>query len=188
MRPPTLPLILSRKADYYALWHAGRLGNKLRSWASPREIPSHYRGGVMIRDSVPGWGSAHVVPRSQVPQEIRRLQGRRLHFNEAAPDAQAILQGEILREPGGIYLFAAERRREDVGKLLRMRDVLPFAKHYRGLAALHLLRRHLHPSCVEDLEILLDLFEDHVVEFSAYSRHLGDWPSRNAIIWEVRRY
>lgn len=191
MRHPSLPSLILRKSEYFDLWHRGLLGNKLRSWRTPAEIPSSYQGGVMVRDSVPGWGSAKVFPRREVIPEVRRREaaGRRSHLNEAAPDTHAVLQGELLRDSRGLYLFGYERPPARFGELMRMRDVLPLASHYLGLQASLLLRKYLNPPAFDDLMELLDLFEDHVVEFSAYTRHIGGaFPSRNLIVWEVRRY
>jgi len=35
---------------------------------------------------------------------------------------------------------------------------------------------------------LLDLYPDHVIEFSAAEVFVGDRPGRNAVVWEVRKY
>lgn len=194
MRLPHLPSHLPSKKAFFDLWHHGRLGNKLRSWSSPADIPLDLPVPVMFRHRHinGGGGLCFTVPRSQVSATLKRYQRLArppvFEFNECAPDERAILQGEVFRGVGGLETFCAVRKPEDWGKLLRMRDVLPQAKPLAGLAAEHLLRRHLSPASFQDVLELLELFQDHVIELTAYDRHLGDLPGRNTIIWEVRAY
>ena len=57
-----------------------------------------------------------------------------------------------------------------------------------GLQADQMLRREMTPSSYEDWRLLLDKYPGHVLEVSIYGCCLGDIPSRNALVWEVRRY
>lgn len=192
MRPPLLPLALSTKKDFFPIWHAGRLGTKLRSWPRLQDVPKDLPVPVMFRDKRIGGGLCLVVPRDKAEAVEKSLLLRTpppiLEFNECAPDDRAVLQGEVCETPEGLYALLDIRPPEDQGKMLRMRDVLPRAKEYKGLAALHLLRRFLSPASCGDLFELLELFPSHVVELTVYNRHLGAWPGRNTIIWEVRLY
>lgn len=192
-----LPSRLASKADYFAVWNRGLLGNKLRSWSRERDIPASVPSGVMLRVAQPGASYARVVPRRQV-RAIMAQEPRWAgfwQFNEAAPDDHAILQGELFRGhdvPGsgkhGLCFFGSERRPEDRGKLIRMRDALKTARHYEGLETKLLLQRLLTPASLDDLLELLTAFNGHVIEFTAYDRCLGWAKGRNIIVWEVRAY
>jgi hypothetical protein len=59
---------------------------------------------------------------------------------------------------------------------------------WEGSAADVLLRWVLNPSSYADLMTLLDLYPEHVVEFTALDVEFGTHPGHNAIVWEVRRY
>jgi len=69
-----------------------------------------------------------------------------------------------------------------------MRDAMKCSSEAFNLEARMLLRLHLSPPSLDDIDGLLDMFSEHVVEFSAYECFLGDIPGRNAVIWEVREY
>jgi hypothetical protein len=102
-------------------------------------------------------------------------------FNEPAPDEALTIQGELYENASGWWLaYNQEQVKMTVGML---RPV-----HVAGLKAKAILRHYCCPSSFEDLQCLLDLYPDHVIEFSVYRYTLGDVSNRNTIIWEVRRY
>lgn len=61
-------------------------------------------------------------------------------------------------------------------------------KDDHGITARQLLRRHLWSADLDCLDELLELYPDHVVELSAFSRAVGVQPCRNTVTWEVRAY
>jgi hypothetical protein len=184
---------LDNKRAFYRLWHAGAFGNKIRAWSRPEEVPQDFTGRIMLRAMNSPGGSAlnRELPAREAVRVWKedRAAGRLPEWqgNETAPDDRAMLQGEILRDHEGLQVFATPRKAEDVGKLLRMRDVMPFARQYTGLAAVLLLRRYLDPASLETVEELLNEWPDHVIEFTAFDGPLGTH-NRNTIIWEVRAY
>jgi hypothetical protein len=187
MIPENFPRELRCKRDFARAWKRGILGNRLRVWAVLGEVPLDYHGRIMLREVArSGGGSAKEYPDGQACRVWAR-DPERFMANECAPDHCATLQGEALILPGGFQLFAWERTRAQAGRLLRMRDALARASSYSGISALHLLRKHADPSSVEDIFELLAEWPDAVVEFSCYSRHLGNRSGRNTIIWEVRQ-
>lgn len=107
---------------------------------------------------------------------------REATFNESMPDEALTIQGEVTRAPGGLYL------RCDRTPGLKMKDAMAVAKDAWGVHAKLVLDHFLWPNSLDDVEILLDTYPDHVVEFSTYDRAVGDQPRRNTIIWEVRSY
>ena len=57
----------------------------------------------------------------------------------------------------------------------------------QSLKAKLFLQYETDPSDYEDLMILLDEYEDPVIEFSVLDRSVG-WAKRRMVIWEVRHY
>jgi hypothetical protein len=105
----------------------------------------------------------------------------RVNFNESAPDERLVLQGEVSRFVGGLYLRYSTLK-------LPMRSAMKDARDVGGASAQAILRGVLTGSSYEDLDALLELYPDAVVEFGAYAKCLGAIPGRNAVIWEVRAY
>lgn len=113
----------------------------------------------------------------------------RIMINEAAPEQNAILQGEYLNDlifsdtgtRKGHFYYSQER--------LHMRDALKSrSKNAQGIVADNLIREAMTPSSYEDWKTLLDIYPSHVLEVSVYDKCLGDIPDRNALVWEVRMY
>lgn len=188
MRPPTLPTQLKTKQDFYSVYLAGRLGNKLRTWDRLDQCPV----GVLLMARFVGPSGGGPMLSDLTREEMRCAINRsgispsKFRFHECAPDQETTLQGELCLI-SSLYVFAHERAAGDA-RLLRMRDVLPYAVETEGLRARLLLQRHCTPASYDDLLTLLELFPDHVIEFSAYRRTVGTLPQRNVIVWEVRQY
>lgn len=170
---------ISCKKKFFELYLAGRLGNKLRVFASPSELrESKYNGTVTARST-----SEHdkTCLYRLSWQEAIHLPGH-FCFNESAPDDQLLIQGEVMRTPGGLYLrYSTERS-------IPIRIAMRSAKTAQGLKADCILKHFLNTASYEDIKELLDTYSDAVVEFSTYVKDLGDLPNRNTIIWEVRNY
>lgn len=182
---------VTSKEKNFRLLKRGSFGNKLRTWGSRQEVlNSGYRGTVTMRYRGDGGGSfyAYEVPLRKIRSVEREWSGggldvSRISFNESAPDDFLVIQGEVMRGVEGLELFYSTKQ-------MKMRDAMVDggARSARGLTAKLLLETHLNPSSFADLEVLLDGFPDHVVEFSTYRFCLGDIPGRNTVIWEVRKY
>lgn len=178
---------LRTKREMYAAWFAGRLGNRPRVWLSLEDLlDSEYRGTVWVRDGEKV-GSPLLI--SEVPvaglQEAlcqRGGLGKSLIFGETLPDEHRTIQGEVMRVPGGVYF-----RWTDVKASLREAFAIR-QYHSVGLSAKLLLERYLDPASYDDLMDLLDDFQDHVVELTAFDIGVGENPTRNTIFWEVRLY
>lgn len=170
------------KAEFYQGWKALRFGNRVRMWAGQEELAaSDYGGTVSARSTVAGGLCVYGVP-AEVATSSLVYAG--MAFNESAPDAHLLLQGELCHDSrlGGYYLFASAEK-------LPMRKALASSgQHHRGLGALLLLRAVCNPKGFDMLMELLDLYPDAVIEFGAYSRNLGEIPGHNTVVWEVREY
>lgn len=93
-----------------------------------------------------------------------------------------LIQGEVTRAAGGLFLCYSTLHHK-MRRALRLGGV-----DVCGLKAKMILQSNLDPSSYDCLMDLLDLYSEHVVEFSTYSKHYGKILSRNTIFWEVRKY
>lgn len=176
-----MPRIRTKK-QFYRLWSAGLLGNRLRCWDSAAALGrAGFGGRVAVRSSVAGGPCRYGLT---VPEALEAGKGWpcKPYFNEMAPDDNLRLQGEVAREVGGLCLTYSTTPG------LRMREALKTAKTARGVAAHAILGAYLWPASRDDLDALWDLYPDSVIEFSAYGCAVGDQRNRNTLIWEVRDY
>jgi hypothetical protein len=181
---------LDSKKKAYKIYEEGILFNRLRVWNSIEDIEkSDYRGLVSIRYKGSSRGTgfyAYKIPVGElrsVTDEMRRngAQINLLTFNENAPDEFLKIQGEIMRDIGGLYFFYSNEKQ-------KMNDALLKGSHMRGLKCQMILHQLMDHVSFEELMDLLDIFKDHVIELGIYSKNLGCIPHRNTIIWEVRKY
>lgn len=173
------------KDDMYSRWISGEFGNKLRGWVKLEDLEADpYSGTVSVRLTESSSRTArYEVPQyrvSEVMQEMGAM-SMQYRFNESAPDDQLIFQGELCDSHLGWCLSY------DCDPI-KMAPAMQKAKHVFGLTAKTIVRHFLCPNSLLDMQALLDTYPGHVVEFSTYSRTLGDIPNRNTIIWEVRAY
>jgi hypothetical protein len=181
--------ITNRKENFEA-YQLNKFGNKLRLWTGLDEFrKSNYNGSVTFRYyAINNGGSSNftkydVTDYEKQIKEFTELgaEPKRMIFNESAPDKFLTIQGELTHDYNGYQLFYST----DKGK---MRDCLKNGKTLTGLAVKLLLQQHLNSNSFSDIMELIELYPNHVIEFSTYSINLGDCPRRNTIIWEVRRY
>ncbi len=188
-------MVITTKAQYFDLWHRGKLGNKFRTWRSLEELESSgYNGLCSIRYLDPSWPFAkYGVPAKDVGNECLKLilygvdrtvrtDPKKLIFNEAAPDELLTIQGEIIELPIGLCLYYSAL--PDRMRIALAKD----GKQLIGLSAKMMLEKYLDPNSLEDIRILLDRYSGHGIEFSTYSICVGDISHRNTVIWEVRQY
>ncbi len=70
-----------------------------------------------------------------------------------------------------------------------MRQALEeFQRNVVGYEAEAYLRKYMNPISYEWLNILLDRYKGHVIEFSCYAQNWGTIPGFNTVWWEVRNY
>jgi hypothetical protein len=176
------------KAEYFALASRGLLGNTLQQFGESVEeaLTSHVHTFGVREVGAAGGGLHAIVHRSDLHSTIRRWRdaGRHYHIDEAAPDTDVVLQGELCRTCegwGGVLGIRTGHRMRDSARLGLLRPV-------QGLEVLMLLDQFVDPSSRDDLRILWDSYPDAVIEFASYPYHLGRIPRRNTVIWEVRNY
>ena len=176
------------KAEFFRLWEAGCLGNRLQVW---RDAGDAYDSGVetmgLRQVGVAGGGRFEMTTHAQVLEVAQRWrrEGRQFMICEAAPDEAGTIQGEVARAVGGWVGL--------LGPVLegrRMRDSIRdgHLRPCRGAQVVDLLTRFMDSSSRDDLDALFELYPDATVEFTCYSKLVGALPGRNTIFWEVRNY
>lgn len=170
------------KAEMYRRWYAGELGNTPRTWTTLAEFErSKFTGLVGIRSLVRGGPCLYYNDPKDLPKLIATWPCA-YSLTEAMPDDHLLLHGEIQRTERGLVLTYGDQ------PSTKMRDAMKSPKTAIGLVASMILRARLWPASLEEIEALLDRFEDAVVEFGAYDRAVGVLPHRNTVVWEVRNY
>jgi hypothetical protein len=179
----------------YPLYHRGLFGNRLRTWDNLFDIiDSGYRGTISLRyrGANAGMFTAYNVPVGEWDNVIAPMikQGADINLftaNESAPDERLTIQGEVCRTPelGLTLRYSTEK--------VKMRVAMENPLYCHGLRAKFLLQQYMTPSDYDDLNELLDEYDNGdvhrtTVEFSAYDHELGDCPHRKTIFWEVRHY
>lgn len=176
---------IKSKSQMYEMLRQGKLCNTLRTWATEEEyLASGFQGRSSLRCIKPG-----VTFRHGMTHEETLVQGRLCFegctpgdfiYCESAPDWECTFQAEVQRGLYGLEVYWSLRQSNH-------RIAMQSVEEARGVAALALLRHYLDPQDYDDLMGLLDLYEDHVIEFSVFRVPLGQL-SRRMIIWECRFY
>ncbi len=173
----------------YKIYNQGLLFNRLNVWNSVKELlNSGYKGTVSIRYKGGSRGSgfyAYSVPVSEVRKVVEEWKSKgaleeRIVFNESAPDEYLTIQGEITYNPQLELFYSTEKK--------KMNEALKNGISASGLKARIMLKHYMDPMSYADTMALLEMFPEHVIEFSTYSINLGIIPHRNTIIWEIRKY
>lgn len=181
-------MILKTKADMYALYDKGRFGNRLKCWPDLDSFyMSDYSGPVVMRYKGCGgqWCEYGVLPHD-VPCVVKRwvsegASERLIVINELADDNLLIIQGEVWRSPTGLHVrYTTEP--------MPMRKALAKSQHHATGVNAHMVLGLMDPQSRSELDELLDDFDGAVIEFSVWSKDVGDCPRRNTVFWEVRHY
>jgi len=180
-------MIIKDKAQMYEMLRAGLFGNTLRTWDTEEAyLASGYKGRTSLRCKQPGITFRHGLSHEEVLVASRECfegcEPKEFIFCESAPDWAVIIQGEVQRTWGGLTLTWSQAKSNN-REAMRNGP----AQSY-GLKAKLLMMEFMDPASYEDVMELLELYQDHVVEFSTFSVSLGSIPGRNTVIWEVRNY
>jgi len=177
------------KTEFYKFYKQGKFGNKALTWETLQELEeSNFTKKICIR----GLGIArttvkYYIPQNQLTKEINKYAKQgipmdKLKFNEAMPDENLLIQGEVRLSENHIDLTYTTKK-EPMNTAFEKEQL-----HTNGLKAITILKQHLSPSSYADLQILLETYPNSVIEFSSYSCPVGNIPGRNTVIWEVRNY
>lgn len=188
--PPVLT-----KVDFVRRFQNDEFGNRGPMWSSVDQFLSdvdplatvgklyHLRNrvaGGLTYYNVPG---GHELLDIAYHQAIQRgVKPEDIYVAEMAPTERTTLQGELMLTERGLYLYYTKVRKP-------MRDALAERSYEtRGLTARDILLAHLDTASWEWINVLLERYQDHVIEFSTYNIAWGTIPNRNTVVWEVRKY
>lgn len=180
-RPPVI-----NKMDFARRFSEGEFGNASPTWNTDKAyLKDGYCGPVHIRNKVVGAQTWYNVNRADFAdywqEACVKFGADMLYISAMAPTHLTRLQGEVMREPGGLYLHYST-------VVATMRDALAtYSQDVRGLRAKHLLQLEMCWNSYDWLCQLLDWYPDHVVEFSVYAKPWGTIPKYNTVFWEVRK-
>lgn len=169
---------VDNKADFVRRFIEGEFGNRTPVWWSIADVPLDYAGELCFRGLAPGFKTVYNV------QQPWPAQPPKCYVSSMIPksvEALGLLQGEVYRSPEYPSLFCS---REPVS----MKAALERGTQMHGITAVLLLRRFLCPNSLDWLYHLLDTYDGHVIEFSAYAVNYGMLPGFNTLFWEVRNY
>lgn len=182
-------MTIGSKKQFLLLWEAGCLGNRPRVWRTV---------GAALRDAAPrvgfremgrsagGAGLHEIVSADAVLDTAQRWTSERRAFfiDEAAPDWDVTLQGEICRTWRGLEGYLG------VKTGVRMREAMRrgLLKPVTGSTILYLLDKYMDPLSRDDVDALLDIFPQATIELACYPYDVGVLANRNTLIWECREY
>lgn len=181
---------MKTKAEFYALWEAGALGNRPHLFREPRAAFGSGFPLVGFRQlGAAGGGKWQRVSHMDVLTTAKQweAEGRKFIMDSGtypADDSCITLQGEVCRTYRGLegYLGYCP------GHTMRAAMAAGLLQHRGGAATLVLINRWMDPSSQDDLWQLLDLYPDATIEFSCFTKDVGIFPGRNTLFWETRTY
>jgi hypothetical protein len=175
------------KQDFVRRYKLGEFGNHAPTWDTAVEYyNSGYQGMVHIRNRVAGgmtWYNVDPFTFSNRWNAAARHYGEtKLYISAMAPTEQTLFQGELVRGLRGLnltYSIVAKPMRDALHEQSRFAD---------GALSLFLLQRYLDTNSYNWLQVLVERYPDHAIEFSTYSVQWGTLPRYNTVFWEVRLY
>jgi hypothetical protein len=191
MRPPVLT-----KTDMYSRIVKGEFGNTLPRYFSIAEWEGPGLAGAWMdyelwgvqHTTIPGFpGTRLDVRRRDVRTVIREGGfGENYCISPMVHQAGNVLwEGDVCRRHDGPGVLCSGHFNPALGS---WRQHMKHPVRWEGTAGAFLLRCVLNDNSYDDLQVLLDEYPDHVVEFSALDACFGTCLGRNAVVWEVRKY
>lgn len=175
--------MIKNKKTMYERLKRGDFGNVIQTWNNLDEMfLDGYGGKIGIRSRKIGGVCIPETDLNVIIDFMKDKDWKDFIVYESPPNNVATIQGEVGYHNGELWLTYSTSHKP-------MREAFKIeTKLSRGLSARHILKEYLWSASYDEIEYLLDTYDNHVVEFSAYSCALGIFKGRNAIIWEVRSY
>ena len=184
---------IDNKRDMYALYEAGKFGNRIQTWPSLRHFwvddAFHpWTKNVVLRYKQPNSGfCVFDLPVSEINQTIERWVAKGANpeliaISEAIPKEIVMLNAEVQRSHNYYDLRYSTEPNHMRPALMKSQQ------HAGGVKALNIIKSHMDTASYELLNDLLDEYPDSVIEFTCFSAYVGVIPGRNCILWEVRNY
>ena len=175
---------IMRKKQFVSLYSQGVFGNHSPTWDTLDEYQrSCWSGLVHLRNRIAG-GATHYNLKYIAACALwkRQANPNNWYCSAMAPTEKTIFQGEVMRGIWGLEITYTTIA-------LPMREALrQETKTARGIVASSLLKHFLDVRSQDWLEVLLDRYSEHVIEFSTYSECWGKIEGYNTVFWEVRKY
>jgi len=178
-----LPILT--KQQFVREYKKGTFGNASITWDTPADLEkAGYKDGLVhLRSRIIGGPGAYNVG-SECALHLWQDQPNPSDFyvSAMAPHSKGTIQGELQLSERGLWL-------EYNTLQLPMREA--FAKQRLtacGIIVNSILQHFMFPSSYDWLQVLLDRYKDHVIEFSCFSIPWGTVPHENVVWWECRRY
>ena len=180
------------KATMYQLLAVGAFGNTIPQffsvdeWKKSPDSSKYDSWGV--RTQTPGGPCRLRCPTEEVAVTAASFAPHGLNISCMVDDvAQVTLWADVWDSPTGWVVYGVEH--PDTAGGWTWRNSMPTkGRHWEGLAAKMLLRRHLNANSYEDVGEVFDRYPGHILELSALDKCFGVMPHRNAVVWEARLY
>ena len=181
--PPVLT-----KRDGAARFRAGEFGNASPSWDTVEKFTaSGYTGLVHVRNGLVAGGATYYNTR---PEDVVKVWQPGYYISAMVPpdvEASLVFQGEVQQAPPGCGRCGLDLFYTRIAKPMRT-ALAENAVQVSGIIARVTLECLMDPLSYDWLQVLLERYEGHVVEFSTYGRQWGTLPGYRTVFWEIRNY
>jgi hypothetical protein len=175
------PILFKEQSKRF--YELGIFGNKVRHWDTKEDLLKSKCPLFTIRSRIPG-GTTHY---NVTPKEVQRLFSifniveKDCYFSESINPKKVLLNAEFSIINGKLYLHYSTVP-DHMKTALTVRPQEAF-----GLRAKEIVNNLTCDIGRETIWNLMDIYEDHVIEFTVCSEAFGDLGWRT-MIWEVRKY
>lgn len=182
--------VIENKIEMYKLYSRGLFGNRLRTWQTPQECIEDNPGcllGMRYAGTTTNWPVKIDFRVRDLPALVTTVVSQGFDYNmlrvsERSDDTLCLVNGEIYRSDRHFDLHYSTEK-------TWMRPALKTSPLYaKGYKAKAVMEHFLDPTSWDDIQDLMDIYPNHVVEFTAFSRNVGICPHRNTVVWEVRKH
>lgn len=186
---------VNNKMDFVRRYEAGEFGNRSPTWSSLSEMEKlgilegasgktryHIRNRVANGST---WYDVRPVDLADRWYDLldRGVPEASLYISEMAPTDKTLIQGEVMTHPEYSLEGFLSLERKTMREALKTRSVT-----IHGVSLINQLRYYLNPKSWDWLNVLIERYPGHVIEFSTYSLCWGTLPGYNTVFWEVRNY
>lgn len=183
------PPVLNKK-DFTRRYRKGEFGNASPTWDSVEEWKNLHekpKGMYHLRNRIRGGPTFYDLDEWQVipyynTQIVEGDNPENYYLSLMCPTEHTLIQGEVMQDVGGLKLFYST-----VTKPMRQ-ALKEQSQTICGIIAVSVLKYYLCPNSWEWLNVLLDRYPGHVVEFTTLGCEWGTVPNFNTLWWEVRLY
>lgn len=170
----------------YELYEAGEFGNRFECWPTlAAYLESGYEEPISIRHRTNGLSGFfyYALSREEIIATIKRLglTDNDIHLTAGDSGLKRTVQGEVTLTEDGYYLYYSNIDLDMRRALAREGQVVT------GLKAKAILETFMDVPSYENLQDLLERYENPVIEFTCFTKGCGilGW---NTVTWEVRHY